>query len=112
MSDGHKKYLIGKLRKARHALKVEADTYEVLANNHRKFRNKVDILETFAGNANISKKASNFGLKAAMLSTITLVLTFLRCRVRISARGFADLFGLWCLSKVSIVLLGSSCKKI
>ena len=66
MSDGHKKYLIGKLRKARHALKVEADTYEVLANNHRKFRNKVDILETFAGNANISKKASNFGLKAAM----------------------------------------------
>ena len=65
MSEGHRKYLLGKLRKARHALETEADTYEALAANHRSFRNKVDILETFAGNANISKSAVNFGLTAA-----------------------------------------------
>ena len=66
LNDGHRKYLIGKIRKARHALQVEADTYEALANKHRYSRNKVDILETFAGNALISKNASKYGLTAAM----------------------------------------------
>ena len=66
MNDGHRKYLIGKIRKARHALQVEADTYEALANKHRYSRNKVDILETFAGNALVSKNASKYGLTAAM----------------------------------------------
>ena len=66
LNDGHRKYLIGKIRKARHALQVEADTYEALANKHRYSRNKVDILETFGGNALISKNASKYGLTAAM----------------------------------------------
>ena len=66
LNDGHRKYLIGKIRKARHALQVEADTYEALANKHRYSRNKVDILETFAGNALVSKNASKYGLTAAM----------------------------------------------
>ena len=68
MTDGHRKHLIGKIRKARHALQVEADTYEALATNYRYSRNKVGIFETFAGNALMSKNASRYGLTAAMPS--------------------------------------------
>ena len=39
--------------------------YESLATTHRSKWCRVDILETFAGNAPISSKASSFGLIAA-----------------------------------------------
>eukprot|EP00438_Fugacium_kawagutii_P029958 Skav226340 [mRNA] locus=scaffold3640:78828:81310:- [translate_table: standard] len=54
MSEGHKKHLLGKIKKSRPA-------------THRRSRKWVDILETFAGNALISKTAARYG---ANLSTV------------------------------------------
>ena len=65
MEKGHKKNLIGKFRKAKHAMEAEMKLYESLATRHRIRRCRVDILETFAGNAPISSRASSFGLIAA-----------------------------------------------
>lgn len=61
---GHKKQLLGKIRKARHAAETENNLYEALATTHRTKRSRVDILETFAGRGMISKRASSFGLSA------------------------------------------------
>ena len=61
---GHRKQLLGKIRKARHAAEIENDLYEALATTHRTKRTRVDILETFAGRGMISKRASAHGLTA------------------------------------------------
>lgn len=64
MSVGQKKHMLGQLRKAKHAMEAEMKLYESLATSHRTHRSRVDILETFAGNAPVSKRASSFGLIA------------------------------------------------
>lgn len=65
MEPGHKKQLLGKLRKAKHAMESEMKLYESLATTHKTRRSRVDILETFAGSAPVSSRASQFGLIAA-----------------------------------------------
>eukprot|EP00435_Cladocopium_sp_Y103_P063501 s670_g25.t1 len=65
MEPGHKKQLLGKLKKSKHAMESEIKLYVGLATTHRMKRSRVDILETFAGNAPVSSRASQFGLIAA-----------------------------------------------
>ena len=65
LPSGLKKMLIGKIRKACHAISCESDTYAALATKFRTGRTRVDILETFAGKGPISNAASSFGLIAA-----------------------------------------------
>ena len=57
--------MLGQIRKARHAMEAEIQLYDNLAAAHRTNRSRVDILETFAGNAPISSRAAEFGLSAA-----------------------------------------------
>lgn len=65
MNNGAKKDFNRQLRRARRAKESQMKVYEALANNHRSVRTRVDILETFAGNAPLSSKAHEVGHVAA-----------------------------------------------
>ena len=61
---GHKKFILGRIKKAIHAAQTEQKTYEALATKHRATHSKIDIMEIFAGSGTVSKTAVRYGLTA------------------------------------------------